>query len=878
MGPRKRMKPNPQAERPQAGGPSEQEAGSKGSEVEATSKNEHGKESHGNVVEDSEAVKSTSAASDLSGNTPRSSRSWYGGTWSGKSKGTPITQVARESISAAASKISISDSEDSPKPTTPKASKQNADSSKSPSVYLSRAMASTSRSLPVAATTTKLHVSGNASDAGEQSKETNTQNKDEKERTADSSKRESSSLQDQRSGKHGAEEATMSEEVTNQAQETSREGRNDDDKKVLSAASAGWLGWLSKSQNAPSKSVTHPAVTGPVGESPVTQLGEAPVPQQDSTEITEERGDDGLSAERYRTSWLAPWSGKAKAPATSTSNEDGKESPTNRPATPSASDKSTPSKAPGESTKEPQMSKVPDGIDSGPGKPSAWAFWSKEKGQVGDEQVPNRDVGELAVANTSSQSLPKSAVIDGDKESSKAKLPSKRERPVSLENADTQSKKQIGQGASGKGNGTEKHTSPGTKKPDSTVQKAGVKTLPPNHVLPTFNNTFEPFHSPSILQQLAQLLYGKSGPAKHLHLAKDPPRIKKALAIGVHGYFPAPVLRTVLGQPTGTSVRFATAAAEAITKWTARHGYSCEIEKVALEGEGKISDRVDTLWRLMLNWIDHIKNADFILLACHSQGVPVTMMLVSKLIEFGCVSGARIGVCAMAGVNLGPFPDYKSRLWSGSAGELFEFANSESSVSKRYQSALRTAINHGVRILYVGSIDDQLVSLESALFSNIDHPYIYRAVFVDGRVHAPDFITHLVGFALKLRNLGISDHGLIRELSVPLAGSLYGGEGHSRIYDDELVYDLSVCHTLETALLPPSPPLTIQPNYAPPTSSTTNPYILPWALRGLLEEEYVRTQLGDETTQLLEQFERWKPNSKVLRDVKWRLEAVRSKL
>jgi len=49
-------------------------------------------------------------------------------------------------------------------------------------------------------------------------------------------------------------------------------------------------------------------------------------------------------------------------------------------------------------------------------------------------------------------------------------------------------------------------------------------------------------------------------------------------------------------------------------------------------------------------------------------------------------------------------------------------------------------------------------------------------------------LSHLVGFALKLRNLGTSDHGLIRELSAPLAGSLYTGEGHSRLYDDEAVY------------------------------------------------------------------------------------------
>ena len=73
--------------------------------------------------------------------------------------------------------------------------------------------------------------------------------------------------------------------------------------------------------------------------------------------------------------------------------------------------------------------------------------------------------------------------------------------------------------------------------------------------------------------------------------------------------------------------------------------------------------------------------------------------------------------------------------------------------------------------------------------SPASHPYIYRAVFIDGRIHAPDFISHLVGFALKLRNLGVSDHGLIRELSVPLAGSLYGGEGHSRLYDDQTVYE-----------------------------------------------------------------------------------------
>jgi hypothetical protein len=63
-------------------------------------------------------------------------------------------------------------------------------------------------------------------------------------------------------------------------------------------------------------------------------------------------------------------------------------------------------------------------------------------------------------------------------------------------------------------------------------------------------------------------------------------------------------------------------------------------------------------------------------------------------------------------VSLGPFADYKSRLFSGSAGELFEFADPESVVSKRYEDALRIAMKYGVRVTYCGSIDDQLVSME----------------------------------------------------------------------------------------------------------------------------------------------------------------------
>ena len=64
--------------------------------------------------------------------------------------------------------------------------------------------------------------------------------------------------------------------------------------------------------------------------------------------------------------------------------------------------------------------------------------------------------------------------------------------------------------------------------------------------------------------------------------------------------------------------------------------------------------------------------------------------------------------------------------------------------------------------------------------------------------------------------------------------------------------------------------------YEIPTNS--NPHVLPWIMRGLLEEDFVKTELNTEVTELLKQFNEWKPATKVLKDVKYRLEAVRSKL
>jgi hypothetical protein len=75
-----------------------------------------------------------------------------------------------------------------------------------------------------------------------------------------------------------------------------------------------------------------------------------------------------------------------------------------------------------------------------------------------------------------------------------------------------------------------------------------------------------------------------------------------------------------------------------------------------------------------------------------------------------------------AGVSLGPFPDYKSSMgmFMGAAAELWDLANPLSDVSQRYEAALKEVLEYGVRITFIGSIDDQLVPLEVGPPASVD--------------------------------------------------------------------------------------------------------------------------------------------------------------
>lgn len=187
-----------------------------------------------------------------------------------------------------------------------------------------------------------------------------------------------------------------------------------------------------------------------------------------------------------------------------------------------------------------------------------WAFWSREpaKAEVSKHKKTDSEgeSGELAIARTNTESNPKPAKMS-EPEASKSgqSTPAEPEQQLSK-----QYKKEA---RSGKSKRREPSladsilkTTPRApsedsgKSADNSDEKSmkGVvkKHLPQNLILPGVANTL-PFEE---TKTYLQSIWGafRRGPAeapRHLTLTRCPPKIKKAVAIGVHGYFPIPLLQ-----------------------------------------------------------------------------------------------------------------------------------------------------------------------------------------------------------------------------------------------------------------------------------------------------------------------------------------------
>ncbi|KAG0049460.1 hypothetical protein BGZ83_005756 [Gryganskiella cystojenkinii] len=408
----------------------------------------------------------------------------------------------------------------------------------------------------------------------------------------------------------------------------------------------------------------------------------------------------------------------------------------------------------------------------------------------------------------------------------------------------------------------------------------------------------------SAVSALSSLLFSKSPTVEATPtmgdeaLHRGASGIRKVAIIGVHGWFPIKLIRTVIGEPTGTSKKFCDEMDLALKDYLKIHNVELDPEDITLiplEGEGKVLKRVEILYQNLVKndtWKNAIHEADLVLVATHSQGTPTSTMLIARLIEEGMLrvdendpKMQRIGILAMAGISHGPFPFLKGNLivrWfeADAAQELFEFMDSDTDIAKTYREALRTVLTSGVRFTCVASLEDQVVPLYSAVMTSIHHPSIVRAVYIDGASFQDDFLTNLISFSMRLRNSGIDDHGVLVHLSEVVAGSIYG-EGHSTIYEEREVYLLAIRSLLEppnslTSEMARSEPI-LHPFQA---KQTLNPFYLPWGMRGVMDEIKSRGDktLDGEMERLKKLYDDWKPVSKGMKEIKFRLEPLRSKL
>ncbi|PPR07240.1 hypothetical protein CVT26_012498, partial [Gymnopilus dilepis] len=422
---------------------------------------------------------------------------------------------------------------------------------------------------------------------------------------------------------------------------------------------------------------------------------------------------------------------------------------------------------------------------------------------------------------------------------------------------------------------------------------------------------------------------------------------RRVVVIGVHGWFPGTMIRTLAGEPTGTSTKFANMTEQALWAFEEEYGVKLEkITKIPLEGEGTIEKRVERLYsNLKANeeWMSDLHEADVIFVSTHSQGSVVSTHLLDRLITDGHIitsknehlqytssvptgsetegvkqsqsplgMGAEVfpsaiglgsqgdvaegdnanghgkrrkvqRVCCLAlcGIHLGPLRYLGSSTLVGpyiqyfentAARELFEFQNTESPVSKAYVKALENVLDHGTKVVYIASLNDQVVPLYSGLFAAVSHPLILRALYIDGDAyHSSDFLSNLLVLLLRIVNSGMSDSGLITHLSEATAGSLTG-IGHSTAYEELATYSLAVKYLfLTNDGQTEHSKMTIEPFNA---TSELNDYEIPWSLRDIIADERVTHFFGSEIAELRDAFKEWHPKTSILRDLKKKLQPI----
>ena len=404
----------------------------------------------------------------------------------------------------------------------------------SSSLYLSRSKGSSTRSLPLAATTTKLNITSNTSDLPTDkapNNETLTFNvdgaRDEQRRQIDVDKKESVGKADTGSDRQNSVESRKLPSAPSDSRDTLISDANS------AEISSRWLGWFSKptNQNVQDSAVgqviaANGQMTRVEAVDSSSQISPAPqgavVRQGQERDLDPSSSTTGSQRNLRSLSWLR-LRGNVALPAEKSSMS--KVTGVSRQHSHDNTQVQNPAGNTGQDTKRSLLSSQGPALVSEIPKSSGWAFWSRENSK--DERSGSKEnFGKLALAGSPSQSHPENAVIDETQ-----RIPTKlgrSERSKSVEKVEDRKSSQPEDDAGGKSEASSSNST--SKAIDQAHTK--TKTSSPNLVLPSLARTYRVIEKPSIIQQLSRFLQSSRLPdTKHVSIVPDPPRIRRALAI-----------------------------------------------------------------------------------------------------------------------------------------------------------------------------------------------------------------------------------------------------------------------------------------------------------------------------------------------------------
>lgn len=353
---------------------------------------------------------------------------------------------------------------------------------------------------------------------------------------------------------------------------------------------------------------------------------------------------------------------------------------------------------------------------------------------------------------------------------------------------------------------------------------------------------------------------------------------KKIVIVGVHSFLPTKIVRNFVGQSSGNGLTLVKEATKAIKFWLKELSIDdYDIQTIALEGEGLITDRVEQSLKLLQNWHDVLLNSDFVFFVSYSHGTPIAINIMSQLVEK--LGNKRYGLLSLNGIMEGVFTNLESKLFNRGytsyenqvISEFIDLRRPETELSLQLMQSLVTLVKYNVKITFAGSISDQFIPLNSSLCNQFHHPNFYRLMYVDKDHDIPDFIVSLFEIIIIMKNKGVyNDHNLLRDLNSYCQGSNSMLGGHGKILYDSNVYLMGIKHSLETTDITNQYPMDIHYDFP-----TNNLYMLPWNIRGLLQELMKLKNIHNLRLigQLKQDFKDWEPNTRAWRDIKFAFEA-----